>query len=181
MIAQLVRQFARAPRSCHSPALSAVLEKLDITPFTPESVVQYKRNKTAAIMDEIQRQKGLREIIPPRFSAWEWQMLNRLQPEKGFNDRIGAGSVIKFFQDGPVRIAVHLRWEKQPLAEAVGVPDYVKAKAGEIASHLPDATFEVDELHSSEHVYDPFLVVSYGDESYHVEVWSEAEFEREHT
>jgi hypothetical protein len=33
-----------------------------------------------------------------------------------------------------------VRWEKKPLTEALGVPDYVKAKAAEIASHLPNAT-----------------------------------------
>jgi hypothetical protein len=180
MKATLLRQFVRPPRSDHSPTLSAVLEKLDITSFAPESVVQYKENKKAVILDELHRRQGLYEILPALFTAWESQMLNELRAEKGFNNRPGDASVIRFFEDGGVRVAVHLRWEKQPLAEAVGVPDYVKAKAAEIASHLPDATFEVDELHSSEHVYDPFLVVSYGDESYHVEVWTEAEFEREH-
>jgi hypothetical protein len=35
-----------------------------------------------------------------------------------------------------------VRWEKKPLTEALGVPDYVKAKAAEIASNLPNATFE---------------------------------------
>ena len=177
MNAKLVRQFATSPQTYQSPTLSGVLEELDITPFTPESVAQYKRDKTAAVMDEIQRWKGLQEITPPFFSVWESQMLNILR----FHDRPGDGSVIKFFNDGVVRIVVHLRWEKQPLAEAVGVPDYVKAKAAEIASHLPNATFEAEELRSSERVYDPFLVVSYGDESYHVEVWDESEFEREHT
>lgn len=41
--------------------------------------------------------------------------------------------------------------------------------------------FEVDELCSSEHVYDPFLIVSCGEESYYVEVWNEPAFEHEQT
>lgn len=66
-------------------------------------------------------------------------------------------------------------------ATTLGVPDYLKAKAAEIASNLPNATFDVDELRSSERVYDPFLVVSYGDETYYVVVWDEPVIERQHT
>ena len=56
-----------------------------------------------------------------------------------------------------------------------------RPKPAEIASYLPDATLEVDELRNSERIYDPFLAVSYGEESYYVEVWGEPEFEQKYT
>jgi hypothetical protein len=45
----------------------------------------------------------------------------------------------------------------------------------------PEATFTVEQLQSERRIYDPFLIVSYGDESYYIEVWDESEFERQHT
>jgi len=61
------------------------------------------------------------------------------------------------------------------------VPEFVKAKAREIANLLPDATFTVEQLRSEKKIYDPFLIVSYADESYYVEVWEEPGFERNYT
>ena len=42
-------------------------------------------------------------------------------------------------------------------------------------------TFTVEQLQSERRIYDPFLIVSYADESYYIEVWNESEFERQHT
>jgi hypothetical protein len=61
------------------------------------------------------------------------------------------------------------------------IPEFVKDKARQIASLLPDATFTVEQLRSEKQAYDPFLIVSYADESYYVEVWEEPEFERKYT
>ena len=61
------------------------------------------------------------------------------------------------------------------------VPKFVKAKAREIANLLPEATFTVKQLRNEKKIYDPFLIVSYADESYYVEVWEEPEFERNYT
>ena len=61
------------------------------------------------------------------------------------------------------------------------MPQFVWAKAREIASCLPEATFTVEQLQSERRIYDPFLIVSYADESYYIEVWDESEFERQHT
>lgn len=104
-----------------------------------------------------------------------------MRPDDEIHNPVDDDSLVKFFEVGLARIAVYVRWEKKPLTEALDVPDYVKAKAAEIASHLPNAALEVDELRGSERIYDPFLVVSYGDASYYVEVWGEPDFEREHT
>ena len=46
---------------------------------------------------------------------------------------------------------------------------------------LPDASFTAEQLRSERKMYDPFLIVSYADESYHVEVWEEPEFEQNYT
>jgi len=162
-----------------SPTLRAVLEELGITPFTPESVAQYKRKKMAAVMEEIQNRHGLMQEVTP--AHWERQVLCWLKPDEALHGQADDISLVKFFDVGVARMAVYVRWERKPLTEAVGVPDYVNAKAAEIASNLPNATFEVDELRSSERVYDPFLVVSHGDETYYVEVWGEPVFERQHT
>ena len=88
---------------------------------------------------------------------------------------------VKFFEIGLARIAVYVRWEKKPLTEALDVPDYVKAKARQIGNLLPDATFTVEQLRSEKKVYDPFLIASYADKSYYVEVWKEPEFEQKYT
>jgi hypothetical protein len=162
-----------------APTLRAVLEELGITPFTPESVAQYKHKKMATVMEEIQNCHGLMQEVTPAY--WERQVLCWLKPDETLHSHHDDIFLVKFFDVGVARIAVYVRWEKKHLTEARGVPDYVKAKAAEITSHLPNATLEVDELRSSERVYDPFLVVSYGEETYYVEVWDEPVFERQHT
>ena len=86
--------------------------------------------------------------------------------------------MIRFWQTTRFeRFYTCLQWVKSPLERATDVPEFVKAKATEIATHLPEATFTVEELRSECRTYDPFLIVSYGDESYYVEVWSESDFE----
>ena len=130
-------------------------------------------------MEEVVQRRQLTQEITPGY--WERKTLRRLRPDEAFHNLADDDFRVKFFEIGLARVAVYVRWEKKPLTEAMGVPDYVKAKAAEIVSHLPNATLEVEELRSSERIYDPFLVVSYGDESYYVEVWGEPEFERKHT
>lgn len=80
-----------------------------------------------------------------------------------------------------VRCYTYLRWVRIPLRKAGDIPEFVRAKAKEIASALPDATFTVEQLRSERDVYDPFLIVSHGKESYYIKVWNEPVFEREHT
>ena len=68
-----------------------------------------------------------------------------------------------------------------PLEEVRDAPEFVKAKAKEIANLLPDAIFTVEQLRSEKKIYDPFLIVSYAHESYYVEVWEEQQFEQKYT
>jgi hypothetical protein len=42
-------------------------------------------------------------------------------------------------------------------------------------------TLTVEQLQIERRIYDPFLIVSCADGSYYIEVWDEAEFERQHT
>jgi hypothetical protein len=90
--------------------------------------------------------------------------------------------VIRFWKvPGGPRLCIYLQWVKVPLADALEVPEYVWAKAREIAGLVPEANFTVEQLQSERRIYDPFLMVSYADESYYIEVWDESEFERQHT
>lgn len=59
------------------------------------------------------------------------------------------------------------------------IPEFVLNKAVQIAEKMPSAQFCIQELHHTSKRIDPdpFLVVSYGDESYYIEVWDEPTFE----
>ncbi len=80
-----------------------------------------------------------------------------------------------------VRFYTYLRWVRVPLEKAADIPEFVAAKVEKIITNLPDATFAAEELRSERRIYDPFLIVSYGEESYYIKVWKERGFEREHT
>ncbi len=113
------------------------------------------------------------------------------RPRIRFWDRLHKQGLLGLPGDAPVirfwdtlrgrRFYTCLRWVRVPLEEVRDVPEFVKAKAREIANLLPDATFTVEQLRSEKKIYDPFLIVSYADESYYVEVWEEPGFERNYT
>ena len=168
-----------ACKSPHQPSsLRAVLEELDIKPFTPESVTKHKREKLQEMMCELPPAQG-EEVKEHEFDAWEYAELHRLRMDIVLRDLSGDEPVIRFWETRRgQRSYTCLQWVKSPLEKAVDVPEFVKAKAAEIATHLPGATFTVEELRSERRVYDPFLIVSYGDESYCVEVWHESNFAR---
>jgi hypothetical protein len=95
---------------------------------------------------------------------------------------------MRFYQDGNGRVPpqiVFLRWRRMSLVDAMcspatEPPGYVAHKADQIREKVPDAKVEVEVLESRTHPYDPFLVVSLGEEEYYVEVWGgeEREFSR---
>jgi len=121
------------------------------------------------------------EIKERQFGSWEHAELHRLRKEIVLRNLPGGEPMIRFWMTPQwQRFYTCLQWVKSPLEKAVDVPEFVKAKAAEIAAHLPEATFSVEELRSERRVYDPFLIVSYGDESYYVEVWDESNFEHEY-
>ena len=181
MNTMLVRE-AVACKSTHQPStLRAILEELDIEPFTPESVTEYKREKLDEVTCELRPSQG-EEIKEREFGAWEYAELHRLRMDIALRDLSGDEPVIRFWQTPRwQRFYTCLQWVTSPLEKAVEVPEFVKAKAAEIANRLPEATFTVEELRSERRVYDPFLIVSHGDESYYVEVWYESNFEHKYT
>ncbi len=94
----------------------------------------------------------------------------------------GDAPVIRFWQTSMgERFYSYVQWVKVPLDGVDDVPGFIKPKTDKISTRLPDATFTAEELRSERSVYDPFLIVCHGDESYYVEVWSESDFERRYT
>lgn len=160
--------------------LKDVLADLDITPLTPEWVAEHKQIKLLETLYQL-RPREAAEIEEREFGSWEYAELHRLQEETK-RQLSGDPPLIRFWQmpEG-IRLYTYLRWVTGPLVEAANVPEFILAKASEIASSLPEAIFAVEQLRSERRVYDPFLVVSYGDERYYVDVWDEAAFASEHT
>jgi hypothetical protein len=186
--------------STHQPStLKGALEKLDIVPFTPESVAEYKQDKIEQMTRQLSHCQG-EEISRRDFDPWEYAELNslrnkvirrkaylirlwdKLRHKKKSSNLPCDPPVIRFLKvPGGPRLCIYLQWVKVPLADPLDVPEFVSAKAREIASLVPEANFTVEQLQSERRNYDPFLIVSYADESYYIEVWDESEFERLHT
>ncbi len=195
----ILSQRSLQPKSACSPStLKGVLERLDITPLTADFVATYKREKLEQITCQLRRD-SVREITEREFSDWERAEVHRMcksslrsdRPVIRFWHRLRRKSLLDLPGDAPVirfwdtsrgwRFYTCLRWVRVPLKEVQDVPDFVKAKVKEIGDLLPGATFTVEQLRSERKLYDPFLIVSYADESYYVEVWEEREFERKYT
>lgn len=177
----LMRKLVGHKLTPQTSILKRVLKELDIPLFTPESVAEYKREKLEEIESEL-RPRDAKEIKGRDFGHWEHFELQRLQHKIARRDLTGDEPVIRFWETAHYeRFYTYLRWVKRPLEDKVDVPEFVKAKAAEIATRLPEATFTVEELRSERRAYDPFLIVSYGSESYYVEVWDESDFERKYT
>jgi hypothetical protein len=167
-------------------------------PFTPDSIAEYKQDKIEQITRQLSHRQG-EEISPRDFDPWEYAELHSLRNKvrrKAYLIRLWGQlwhkkkprnlpsdpPVVRFWRTlENQRLCVYLQWVKVPLEDALDVPEFVWAKAREIASCLPEATFAVEQLQSERRIYDPFLIVSHADESYYIEVWDESEFERQHT
>jgi len=181
MIATLVRRFGGNKVISETFILRKVLEELDITAFTPDSVAEYKQERLYEVTLALRPAEG-KEIKERECGGWEHGELNRLLQDFGMRDGCREEPMIRFWKTPQFeRFYTCLQWVKTPLESATNVPEFVKAKAGEIATQLPEATFTVEELRSERCAYDPFLIVAYGDESYYVEAWDESDFERKCT
>src|SRR2546422_11275790 len=193
----LSQQSVESKSTGNPSTLKGALEQLEINSLAPEFVAAYKREKLEQITHSL-RPDAAREITEEEFSCWERAELYRMCKNDQVEDRPrirwgrlhkrslldvpGDAPVIRFWDTpwGP-RFYTCLRWVRVPLEKVRDAPEFVKAKAREIANSLPDATFTVEQLRSEKRIYDPFLIVSYADESYYVEVWEEPEFERKCT
>ena len=193
----LSQQSVESKSTGNPSTLKGALEQLEINSLAPEFVAAYKREKLEQITHRL-RPDSAREITEEEFSCWERAELHRMckndqvenRPrirwgrlhKRSLLDLPGDAPVIRFWDTpwGP-RFYTCLRWVRVPLGKVRDAPEFVKAKAREIANLLPDATFTVEQLRREKKIYDPFLIVSYADESYYVEVWEEPEFERKCT
>ena len=194
----LCQQSVESKSASNLSTLKGALEQLEITALASELVAAFKREKLEQMTHSL-RPDSAREITEEEFSSWEGAELRRMckndpldaRPRIRFWDRLHKQGLLGLPGDAPVirfwdtlrgrRFYTCLRWVRVPLEEVRDVPEFVKAKAREIANLLPDATFTVEQLRSEKKIYDPFLIVSYADESYYVEVWEEPGFERNYT
>jgi hypothetical protein len=88
-------------------------------------------------------------------------------------------SLSEGFERVPIGTHVHAAWHEMPLKGYEGdVPPFALSRALDIKNRVPAAEFEVDELRVDKR-YDPFLVVRHGKEQFYIDVWEEADFERD--
>jgi hypothetical protein len=181
MLTMWERKRVLSESSNQSSALKDTLARLDIVPLTAEWVAEYKRAKLEEMTCQL-RPNEAQEINEGEFNDWEYGELRRLRKKTERHELSSDAPLIRFWRlPCGVCCYTYLRWVRMPLKKAGDIPEFVTAKAREIASARPDTTFSVEQLRSERDVYDPFLMVSYGDESYYIEVWKEPAFESEHT
>ena len=173
------RVWSASSKSCST--LKNVLAGLDIVPLTPDWVAEYKQMKLEEMTGQL-RPKDAKEVQEREFGGWEDHEFRRLNKKTERHELSSDAPWIRFWHlPCGVRFYTYLRWVRMPLKKVGDIPEFVTAKVGEITASLPEATFAVEQLRSERDVYDPFLIVSYGEESYYVEVWNEPVFERDHT
>jgi hypothetical protein len=144
-------------------------------------VAEYKQAKLEEMTCRL-RPRPAEEVEEDEFGDWEHNELRRLHNKMERHQLSSDAPAVRFWRlPCGVSCYTYLRWVRMPLKKVGDIPEFVTAKVGEITSSLPEATFTVEQLRSERDVYDPFLIVSYGEESYYVEVWNEPVFERDHT
>lgn len=164
--------------------LDCTLAKLGIQPFTGKSVSRYK-------MLAIQRQQPVNHLLMDLLGHLTVSLIFGgllLTVGGSFFDEptlfkiaaylFSAGFVLvlplskaKIIKPGEWRMRSLTGYDKP-------IPQPVLKTALRIRTSLPRADFEVYEFFQEE-VLDPFLVVSYGDTKYLIEVWDEPDFEAE--
>ena len=183
-----------------APLMDALVE-LDILPFKKSTVKAYKESKEHATMWSGYK-AGIISLLMfaaciPIFS--KLLMWSFVLQALSFSETIDIVGVVVSGLVGVIGLIVGLncffstsgkgtrivwRWDMTNLSDyAEMVPDFVLAKAIQIREKVPSAYFCVDYLAGKEERNivardpDPFLVVRYGSESYHIEVWDERKFE----
>lgn len=169
----------------HAPSqvaeLRKVLRDLDIQPFSPASVEEYKRRA---------RKKLNRKTNFVLFTGLGFFLLIPFLMVGGFHyDSVWliTGTTVSGITGGlMVSFSHFMRWNWQ-LVHLSGyrkpVPEFVLETACRIKDSMPQATLCIEELVQNQEVNDPFLVVQAGtsdtvQETYYVEVFKEPRFER---
>jgi hypothetical protein len=168
-----------------SGELARVLKRLDIQPFSRDSVERYKSEQPDAVElsgapEFFKRHRKLGRILLWLIPVWgllsmigiaaggliSWQLVIAslasilLLVAKGceFDDRLAA---------------LFPTWERVPLSEyPEDIPLYVLEKAVTIKKQLPGAQFYVEQR-----ARDPFLIVKCDEEEYYVDLWQEPRFD----
>lgn len=130
--------------------LAVVLQELEIEPFCPEDVKRYKAER-------------LRNAKHAVYAEYEKRSI-----AENFLTSLAPGTF------------VHGKWRRTRLRSFEGeVPEFVLSRAIEIKERAPNVEFEVEALRIDSR-YDPFLIVKCGRQRFYIDVWDEAEFERQH-
>ena len=193
----LERKF-RIPSLTRSKARSATpladaLHQLDIAPFDPQSVRNYKRDK----MEQVCKRKagGLIQFNPEPWDTFAGEVyISAITLARQCGRNIGDrdNTMLRFFSyrvptftlaDSRIEYlppyAVILAWDVVEHPDVpTEMPPHVERKAKQIADAVPGVTFETETLRDQSRNYDPFLVVRLGEERYYVEVWDERDFEK---
>jgi hypothetical protein len=158
--------------------LASALNKLGISVFTKRSVERYKEQKLNMVNGPIV-QKRKRKIkigallLLPGLCFFIWSCI------------IGGatGLFVSIFSLCAMVLGVSLlnfpftwRWKKYPISHYKGfIPMSVLETAAKIKKELQDVEIYVEAL-EKEKKRDPFILVSYGDREYYIDVWDEPEF-----
>ena len=160
------------PHAVVNGKLAGVLRDLDIQPYSDKSVGRYKDERLWAAR---------------RAKVWRW-LLTSLKGGEVLVYNWESVSLGSYKQPVPVHVlskALEIKraWEERGYAEQ----DRLNAPKGRsLLSNIwnfdpipPSLNFRVSHLTALtlQELLDPFLVVSYGDESYHIEVWDEPTFQ----
>lgn len=158
------------------PDLGAVLEGLDIRPFTPESVETYKKR----IAKEANRFLWFHHLVEViRISIPSCLFLLGVFLPKGLLGEIQLWVAVLIFTGlGPIRLKRRGSWKIAPLkGYAKFVPSFASFHVIEIKANLPDAEFFIHEFIQNRRTLDPFLSVrrKKGEEHF-IDVWDEPNF-----
>src|SRR5262249_10564589 len=105
MIVTLVQKVVGSKTPAQPMALKRVLERLDITPFTPESVAQYKREKLEQVESELHPDNA-EEVKEHDFRHWEYSEFQWLY--RKFAKLAGDKPVIRVWKTGESLLYTYL-------------------------------------------------------------------------
>lgn len=160
--------------------LAAALKELDIVPFDPAAVKEYKASKLNSSFQKYEQSYAVSGRWKPTNYSHYGDYVNSVRqclgPKWTDND------MYRYLVDitGNQRpICLAMGWHRLSIASPdVHVPEYISRKASQISAKVPGAVMEVDQLETDSRTWDPFLVVKFGEEEYYIECWDEEDFER---
>lgn len=187
VVAQREREFEEKTRtSKENNELLNALSKLDIVPFSKNSVESYKTQAVEDARKMLGKLNTIKEIMP-------LALVSIVLLSCGSMIVLYILNVLGFISDSPVSIAATtliislvslvlsinlaktLVWTNTEIKNyQQPIPEFVLRKALQIKEKVPDAQFFVEHL---EEKYDPFLKVKHGNLDLYIEVWNEPKFE----